>query len=67
MCFWLVILGVYMGWLESVTRDKPRDIPETEADTNTYLWDVDIPMDIPEHLRAEPAVKEAERVVRSRR
>ena len=61
-----------MGWLESVTRDKPRDIPKTDSDA--YTETPDISGDIPErYLRnipyepCPPAVAEAERVVRSRR
>ena len=72
MLFWAVILGVYMGWLESVTRDKPRDIPDPDSDA--YMETPDISCDIPEryqrHVPYEPcppAVEEAERVVRSGR
>ena len=71
MC-WLVILGVYMSWLQS--RDKPRDIPETAVGSDAYIETPDISGDIPErYLRnipyepCPPAVEEAERVVRSRR
>jgi len=64
MLCWLVILGVYMSWLQS--RDKPRDIPETVSDA--YLETPDISGDIPEYLSNayEPcpsAVAEAERIV----
>jgi len=38
---------------------------ETDIDGEPGDWRVELP-DIPEHLRAEPAVAEAERVVRSK-
>ncbi len=68
-----------MAWVEAVSKrlaggDKPRDIPDSAPDSDAYLWGVDIPVDIPEYyLRNIPcescstAVREAERVVRSRR
>lgn len=49
---------------QDMDGDKLRDIPKTDADSDAYLWEVDIPVDIPEHLRRLPAV--AERLVRSR-
>ena len=78
MCF-LVILGLLMGWLSPPdpayrqAGDKPRDIPTTHSDSESYLGAQGIPEF---YLRPElipvkgdglPAVAEAERVVRSRR
>jgi hypothetical protein len=58
--FWLVILGIYMGWVEAV-YGKPAEKPLTATDSPD--WNVTLP-EIPEMYKAEPAVREAERVVR---
>ncbi|MEE9149953.1 MAG: hypothetical protein V3U27_21455 [Candidatus Tectomicrobia bacterium] len=53
MFFYLVMLGVIMGWVEQVygaERDKPRDIPATHLDRESYLSVHDISGDIPEFL-----------------
>jgi hypothetical protein len=52
-----------MGWLQSVsdvTRGKSASIPDRLGDQEPLP-------EPPELFRAEPAVREAERVVRSRR
>ncbi len=49
-----------MGWLQAAS-DVTREKPLTATD-----WYAPLP-EPPDFLRAEPAVKEAERVVRSRR
>ncbi len=63
-----------MGWLQAVS-DVTRDIP-VEPVNDTYDWDAPFTLRIPAffHSRACPhlvdpgiAVREAERVVRSRR
>jgi len=53
-----------MEIVSDVTQPAARDEPLTATDSHD--WRVELP-DIPEHLRAEPAVAEAERVVRSKR
>ena len=50
MFFWLVILGAWMGWVESVYGDKPRDIPETVSGSDAYMETLDKVPDIPEYL-----------------
>ncbi len=62
MLFWLVILGAWMGWVETV-YSKPEK-PLTATDWRVELPDIPEP---PEMFRAEPAVAEAEKLVRSKR
>ena len=57
MCFWLVILGAWMGWIETV-YSKP-------AEKQLTATDVPLP-EIPPMYRAEPAVLEAGRIIRGR-
>jgi len=40
-----------------VTRDKPRDIPETDVDSDTYLREGDISGDILEWLQRLPVLE----------
>ena len=68
MFFWLVLLGVYMGWVEAVYGTSPSKtaIPPTPP----HDWYAPLPKP-PEYLSNayEPcpaAVKEAERVVRGK-
>ena len=69
-----------MGWVESAAHPSVRDIPEPveqdmdgevdipiEPVSDTYDWDAGFTLKIPGFYRTEPAVAEAERVVRSRR
>lgn len=58
MLFWLVTLGVIMGWVEAATT--PSKPPQKQ------LTDSTLP-EIPDFYRRWQAAAEAERVVRSRR
>jgi hypothetical protein len=79
----MLILGVIMGWVESVYWqagcDKPRDIDGEPVDSDAYSETpdipVDIPIDIPEAYKRHIPVlepdsqtpKSADRYVRIRR
>lgn len=68
MCFWLVILGAWMGWIETVYGDKQADIPEIPVDSASYLGEPDMMPDIPPMFRrdkeAEATAKKADVYVR---
>ncbi len=77
MFFYLVMLGVYMGWVESVHSDKGASIPDSggaDPPKSVSGKQTSAPPDIPElYLRPElipieepdgAAVEEAERVLR---
>ena len=54
-----------MAWAD-IYRDKQGDIPETIPDSASYLEEPDIPLDIPPMFQADPAVLEAEKIIRGR-
>ena len=66
MLFALVILGIYMGWLEAAYGERPKPV-ERDAPPipEFYLRPELIPLLEPG--KAEPVVREAERVVRGSR
>ncbi len=60
MLFFLVILGAWMGWVETVYSKPEKPLTATDS----YDWDAGFTLKIPGFYRAEPAVAEAERVLK---